>query len=50
MEPFSRTLRATYGESEGIEHVRSMLFGVKPGCQGRGIGRAMQEYTMREVR
>ena len=50
MKPLVNETKRSYGEDEGLGLVRSAFFGVKPGCQGQGIGRAIHKYTVYKVR
>lgn len=44
-----RAYRELYGD-DVLDMFRTFTFGVKPGHQGRGIGRAMHEHTVNEAR
>lgn len=49
MELFASAQDEQYG-SKAIHYYRSMLFGVKSDAQGRGIGKALHQHTVNEMR
>ena len=48
LDAFAKATDELYGNQQN-QCFRSFAFGVKPGCQGRGIGKAIHNYTVREA-